>query len=339
MRCPNLEELPPAPMCKSGWPWTESSNPKHWNEYVKYPTISIVTPSFNQGHFIEETIRSVLLQGYSDIEYTIIDGGSTDDTIHIIKKYSPWLHFWVTEPDRGQSHAINKGFSRATGSIYAYINSDDFYEQNAFNTAAYAFIQFGKPQLIISDCIVFDENIVKRTFKAWWPEHIGHLLKPFGSPFAQPAAFWSREIYEQVGGFDENLHYALDREFFLKIGLLGTAPKIISQPLARYRDHAGTKTSNTIRFYQESVPMIEKYAGQCGLSVKEKRDLLRLCQDEIGYLTVFIYWKQKGRPAALGEFFRLLAQRPWLLKQRKVLGQFRRLLFFQERKVAELRNV
>mgnify|MGYP000967744714 CR=1 FL=1 len=99
--------------------------------------------------------------------------------------------------------------------------------------------------------------------------------------------------------------------------------------MLRMHDHL--KYPYFVAFYENRVKV--------GLSVKEKRDLLRLCQDEIGYLTVFIYWKQKGRPAALGEFFRLLAQRPWLLKQRKVLGQFRRLLFFQERKVAELRNV
>lgn len=341
MQSPDLQELPLPIKGKAGWPWTKASPP--FPDFVlngsAWPKISIVTPSLNQGLFLEETIRSVLLQGYPDIEYILIDGGSTDNSKQIIEKYSPWLHFWVSEPDRGQSNAINKGFERATGELYAYINSDDLYEPDAFRFAAVAFMKPEKPQLLAGDCIVFNENILKRTFKAWWPEHIGHLLKPFGSPFAQPSAFWSREIYEQVGGFDEKLHYAFDREFFLKIGLTGKAPLILDQALARYRDHAGTKTSHTIRFYQEAVPMIEKYADQCGLSVKEKRDLLRLCQDEIGYLTVFIHWKQKSRPAALAEFLKLLAQRPWLLKQRKVLGQFRRLLFFQEHKVAELRNV
>jgi glycosyltransferase involved in cell wall biosynthesis len=334
-----LNELPPPPPDKEGWPWTTSSAGSGEFAGRTWPKLSIVTPSFNQGEFLEETIRSVLLQGYPNLEYIIIDGGSTDDSVEIIRKYSPWLHYWVSEPDTGQSNAINKGFKRATGSLYGYINSDDFYEPRAFKTIAHAFTKPEKPELLAGDCIVFNGSIIKRTFKAWWPNHIGHLLKPFGSTFAQPAAFWTRDIYEQVGGFNENLHYALDREFFLKIGLLGKSPMIISRPIARYRDHAGTKTSNTIKFYQESAPIIEKYADRCALSRKDKRDLLSLCRDEIAYLTVFIHWKQGGRKAGLLEFFRVLVARPWLLGQRKILGQFRRLLFFQEHKVAELRNV
>lgn len=341
MHSPDLHELPLPIKGKTGWPWAEATPPVPdlMPNGNAWPKISIVTPSFNQGEFIEETIRSVLLQGYPDFEYIIIDGGSTDKSTEIIEKYSPWLHYRVSEPDTGQSNAINKGFKMATGELYAYINSDDFYEPDAFKIAAVVFMKHKRPNLLAGDCIVFDESIIKRTFKAWWPEHIGHLLKPFGSTFAQPAAFWSRDIYEQVGGFDENLHYAFDREFFLKIGLTGTVPLIIGQPLARYRDHASTKTAQTIRFYQESVPVIKKYANRCGLKIRNKRALLRLCRDEIGYLTVFIRWKQKGRYAGLAEFFRLLVSRPWLLMQRKILGQFRRLLFFHERNVLELRNV
>jgi glycosyltransferase involved in cell wall biosynthesis len=97
----------------------------------RWPRISIVTPSLNQANYLEETIRSVLLQGYPNIEYIIIDGGSTDESVEIIKKYEKWLSFWISEPDKGQSHAINKGFSKASGEIYAYINSDDLYEQNS----------------------------------------------------------------------------------------------------------------------------------------------------------------------------------------------------------------
>ena len=341
MRCPGLNILPAAPSGKRGWPWTEASLPPPDSPISgdAWPRISVVTPSFNQGQFLEETIRSVLLQRYPDIEYIVIDGGSTDNSRDIIERYSPWLHYWVSEPDRGQSHAVNKGFSASTGTILAYINSDDFYEPHALETAATAFMRPERPQLLTGDCIIFDEKRVKRTFEAFWPEHIGHLLKPFGSTFAQPAAFWSRAVYEQVGGFDESLHYAFDREFFLKIGLAGTAPLIMRKPLARYRDHPATKTSQTIHFYQESIPVIHAYADRCGLGIREKENLLRLCRDEIGYLTVFIRWKQGGRYAGLLEFMRLLMRSPWLLRQRKILGQGRRLLFFREDDVAELRNV
>jgi glycosyltransferase involved in cell wall biosynthesis len=304
-----------------------------------WPRISVVTPSFNQGRFLEETIRSVLLQGYPDIEYIVIDGGSTDESVEVIEKYSPWLHYWVSEPDRGQSNAINKGFQRATGSLYAYINSDDLYEPGAFAAAVAALMRPERPMLLAGDCVIFDESGVKRIFKARWPEAISHLLKPFGSTFAQPAAFWRKEIYTQVGGFDETAHYVFDRVFFLKIGLTGTAPMIIDKPLARYRDHTATKTGQTIRFYQESVPVIEKYADQCGLNDRDKRLLLRMCHDEIGYLSVFIRWKQAGRYAGLMEFCRLLLRSPRLMLERKILGQFRRLLCFHERDVAELKHV
>ena len=119
-RCPQLSELPSSPPGKIGWPWTEESSqlPEKMSDGSPWPRISIVTPSYNQGQFIEETIRSVLLQGYPNVEYIIIDGGSTDNSLEIIKKYEPWLAYWVSEPDRGQSHALNKGIQKATGDIF-----------------------------------------------------------------------------------------------------------------------------------------------------------------------------------------------------------------------------
>src|SRR5262245_3501398 len=109
MQCPTLADLPPPPPGKTGWPWTEESR-RSANQTAggrPWPRISVVTPSFNQGDFIQETIRSILLQGYPNLEYLIFDGGSTDNTVEIIKKYSPWLTYWVSEPDGGQSEAIN----------------------------------------------------------------------------------------------------------------------------------------------------------------------------------------------------------------------------------------
>src|ERR1700738_1526878 len=110
----------------TGWPWTTETPrlPAVRPDGSRWPRITIVTPSFNQGQFIEETIRSVLLQGYPNLEYIIIDGGSTDNTVEIIKKYEPWIACWVSEKDRGQSDALNKGFARATGQILAWLCSD-----------------------------------------------------------------------------------------------------------------------------------------------------------------------------------------------------------------------
>src|SRR5262249_45830023 len=126
---------------KAGWPWAaEIQNfPQMMSDGRNWPRISIVTPSYNQGRYIEETIRSVLLQGYPNLEYIIIDGGSTDETIEIIERYHDGLTFWSSEPDNGQSHALNKGFARATGQILAWINSDDMYLPGAFARIATAF--------------------------------------------------------------------------------------------------------------------------------------------------------------------------------------------------------
>ncbi|WP_017314698.1 glycosyltransferase family 2 protein [Mastigocladopsis repens] len=122
-----LDDLPSPPPDKIGWPWTVQSS--QFSEQIpdgfEYPRISIVTPNYNYGHFLEETIRSVLLQGYPNLEYIIIDGGSTDNSVEIIKKYEKWLSFWVSEKDSGQANAINKGIDLATGTWFNWLNSDD----------------------------------------------------------------------------------------------------------------------------------------------------------------------------------------------------------------------
>jgi glycosyltransferase involved in cell wall biosynthesis len=124
---PRLEELPKPPDGKVGWPWTETMKafPAQMADGSNWPKISIVTPSFNQGQFIEETIRSILLQGYPNLEYIIIDGGSTDRTLKIIENYEPWLSYWVSEKDDGPASAINKGIRKCTGEWFNWINSDD----------------------------------------------------------------------------------------------------------------------------------------------------------------------------------------------------------------------
>src|SRR5262245_37717609 len=117
MHCLTLRDLPPPPAGKTGWPWTEESLrlSERMPEVHCWPPITIITPSFNQGRFIEETIRSILLQGYPNLEYFVLDGGSTDDTVAIIRKYSSWISFWVSEPDHGQSAAINRGLRMGSG--------------------------------------------------------------------------------------------------------------------------------------------------------------------------------------------------------------------------------
>src|SRR3989442_13604746 len=140
MRCPTLTELPPAPPAKAGWPWTDgtqsSSEVLHGRSW---PRISIVTPSLNQGAFVEEAIRSVLLQGYPNLELSVVDGRSTDGSIEAIGKYSAWLARWVCESDAGPANALNKGFRFATGEILGFLNADDFLLQESLANVARAF--------------------------------------------------------------------------------------------------------------------------------------------------------------------------------------------------------
>ena len=341
MRCPRLNDLPPAPAGRKGWPWTTGAEPMPAAapDGRPWPTISIVTPSFNQGRFLEETIRSVLLQGYPSLEYIVMDGGSADDSVEIIRKYEPWLTSWTSAPDRGQSHAINQGFARAAGAVRGYINSDDLYEPGALRAAAETFLSGPEVHLVAGQCVIFEDGRDIRLFEPGWPETMARFLEPFGSTFAQPAGFWSRDIHARVEGFDPDLHYCFDREFFLKIGLAGVRPVLLNRPLARYRQHRDTKTNRTIRFYEETLPLIEKYGSACGLAPAARRRLERACRREIAYLKVFMTWKARGRPAAMGAYARMVLGSPPVMFQRKIAGQGRRLLFFPAEKVAELKNV
>ena len=134
MRCPTLKELPPPPPGKTGWPWTEETPTPGDPSPAPAPGRGSASspPSYNQGAFLEETIRSVLLQGYPDLEYILIDGGSTDGSREIIERYAPWLAYWVSEPDHGQSQAINKGFRSCSGEILTFLSSDDTYLPGTF---------------------------------------------------------------------------------------------------------------------------------------------------------------------------------------------------------------
>jgi len=331
-------KLPPPLSGKKDWPWImESQRLTPSMENVgSWPMISIVTPSFNQGCYIEETIRSVLLQNYPNLEYFIIDGGSIDETVGIIKKYEKWLAGWVSEPDAGQSHAINKGFQQASGQIFGYINSDDLYEQDAFFKIAQQFVQNPELDLLAGVCQIFNENAETRLSKPSWPDDLTHFLKPFSSTFAQPSSFWSSILYRRLGGFNESLHYAFDQEFFLKAGLSGISPQFTPEVLSLYRDHKDVKTRKTKKFYEETIPIIKQYGDQCGLSGRDITRKIHKIFNDIEFFNIFEVWRKKGRKAAMTQFIKYMLKSPDFLCDRKVLGQARRLLMFKESDVAEL---
>jgi len=242
MHCPRLRDLPPPPPGRTGWPWTEESVvvPETTEAGTVWPKISVVTPSFNQGEFIEETIRSVLLQGYPDIEYSIIDGGSSDQTIEIIKKYEPWLTYWVSEKDNGQSSAINKGWRRTTGKIVSYLNSDDTLRKDALSVVGTCFERNPETGLIYGDSVfVSHQGQILNTYKG--RPYNQRSLFCWSLNIGQPAVFFRQQIFSTTGYLNEDLRYVMDFDFWLRVSI--HHPFLyIPVPLATMRLHSGAKT-------------------------------------------------------------------------------------------------
>lgn len=189
-----------------------------------YPKISIVTPSFNQGDFLEETIRSVILQGYPNLEYIIIDGGSSDKSIEIIKKYEPWLKYWISETDNGQSHALNKGFSKATGEIFGWINSDDYYNNNTFFNIIKLCHKHPNAVAWVGASYDIDKqgNIKrKRLPKIGNKYQIANWGEDKDAWFSQPACLFKADAFNSVGKIDQKLTYALDVDLWMRLADYG----------------------------------------------------------------------------------------------------------------------
>jgi hypothetical protein len=235
-----LSTLPPPPPGKTGWPWATETNRVVYGARADWPRISIVTPSFNQAAFIEETIRSVLLQNYPNLQYIVIDGGSTDGTVKILEKYSPWIDYWISEPDRGQSHAINKGLAACNGEWFNWLNSDDYLMPRALAAVARAAQAAPAPLLIAGHLRVLAADgtpqacyTIKLT-KCLADDIVNHRT-------AQPAMYYRRDA---VTSINESLHYAMD--FDLWVRLLSahdlTVVHRLAEPLAVFRLHPLSKT-------------------------------------------------------------------------------------------------
>jgi glycosyltransferase involved in cell wall biosynthesis len=261
MRCPSLAEIPPPLYGKTGWPWTlESQNlPESMPDGNPWPKLSIVTPSFNQGCFIEETIRSVLLQGYPNLEYMILDGGSTDNTVEIIRRYESWLSHWVSERDKGQASAINKGWSTARGQILGWLNSDDVYASDAFCAVAKAWCEAGRPGMAYGDA--FSTNVRLHPLKKKRMNSYSLSVMLLGKRMPQPAVFICKDLFSTLGPLDESLYYSLDFDYFLRAWLQPNAEKYCYVPrvLAYSRRYADTKCqSGGWKRVEENVSVLKK---------------------------------------------------------------------------------
>ena len=209
------------------------------------PKISIITPSFNQVEFLEPTICSVLMQDYVKLEYIIIDGGSTDGSVDIIRKYTDHLAYWVSEPDNGQSAAINKGFRLATGDLVGWLNSNDTYEAETLHRVANLFEQFPEIHAAHGSANWIDAS--GRAISRPGPWSSRHEFGPHNiltSNIIQPGSFWRREVFDKIGYLDEELHYVMDYEFWTRMVLAGFKFKRISgRPVANHRMTDTAKTN------------------------------------------------------------------------------------------------
>ena len=201
--------------------------------------LTIITPSFNQGRYLEETILSVLNQRYEPLEYMVIDGGSTDESVSIIRRYEDRLAYWVSEKDRGQVHAINKGLERATGDIFAFLNSDDLYLPGVFKAVMSHFAENSESEWICGDTIMFGEGHDTQVIRAKVPSSAAHCLS-WAYRAAQPGHFWRTELVRS--GFQERWNYDFDHDMYVRLLLAGHRCEYLPLPIAGYRLHEVSKT-------------------------------------------------------------------------------------------------
>jgi glycosyltransferase involved in cell wall biosynthesis len=299
MKCPTLKELPPPPEGKVGWPWTEESQqlPDKQPSGKPWPKVSIVTPSYNQADYIEETIRSMLLQGYPNLEYIIIDGKSSDHSVEIIKKYEPWLSYWVSESDRGQTHAVNKGFALCSGEILAWLNSDDTYEAGTLAAVAQKMSSDTSIDVLYGNVKITDEIGKVMAEVRSVPFNSQAFLYETVHIVAQSAVFWRRKMLVEVGDVNEALHYAMDRELLIRFMEHGASFSFIRKILGTYRCHNQAKTSSDqSRAELNSIPQIAAVTKRSDYKVRRLIYRLRqwsflMAQGDLPYMVTRAFTK------------------------------------------------
>jgi glycosyltransferase involved in cell wall biosynthesis len=306
MQCPELHELPAPPPGKTGWPWTEGSRQLAAApaDHGPWPRVTVITPSFNQGQFLEATIRSVLLQGYPDLEYFVLDGGSTDNSVEVIKRYSPWITHWVSAPDGGQSAAITRGLTMGSGLFATWINSDDMLYQNALVEHA-SRVGFLPNTVYVGLCARMDADgtvVAMHRGRIHTLEDLVHISKVWrtGGHIIQPEVLFPRELAIRVGGLSSSIHDAMDYELWGKFFLAGAQFQYTDIPFGMFRRHAGQKTADRRRTTQALLKIAAQLVASATCFSEEKKNELLAELDTYRKDYFQRAWRNSGRLARTG---------------------------------------
>jgi glycosyltransferase involved in cell wall biosynthesis len=224
------------------------------------PRLSVIVPSFNQGEFLGNTLLSIISQDYNNLELIVIDGASTDNSVNVIQQFENHIHYWVSEDDRGQSHAINKGFAKATGDILCWLNSDDLFCSGTLHEVRSEFETNQDAECLNGAAVIFGKG-----------EEMLQSMKPVydlserlaGMPSPQPSFFFKRSALEKIGLIDENLHYGMDYDFFLRMALQCKMLNLPHKIWSKYRIHDQSKTSGyKLKFAKEWAAIFSTLLSQ-----------------------------------------------------------------------------
>ena len=263
---------------------------------MQYPKITIVTPNFNKGKYLESTIKSILSQNYPNLEYIIIDGGSTDNSIDIIKKYEKYLTYWVSEPDNGMYHAIQKGFNYSSGEIMAWLNSDDMYHPKSLFTVAEIFSQYSMVNWLIGASSFYDKTgrTVKVNRSRYYSRY--NFLTGDWKWIQQETTFWRRNLWEKVNGLNHSLKLAGDFDLWLRFSRYDKM-YITDALIGGFRMSDSEQLSDNMDEYINEVEMLIKnepqsvYDKQKINDVKIRKFIIKLISNIRVFNTYAIYLK------------------------------------------------